>query len=260
MEEDDLLEATTEEVTDDLLEETEADTEETTEVEAAVENVENQEQTEEVAEEQESEKPFMVAKYMHADLLIATEEEAKALVQLGHHYKSKIEPEYNALKAIKEPFGKIENIAVLYGMSVDELHNTLMNQYYESQAESQGLTPEQVKKEYELSQREQSLKQVETAKQTEVQQLKMLDELFAEYPELNFKIESIPQEVLEQMFAGKDLMKAYQAHEIKQLKSKTKQLEQNKDNRQKGPIKSATANGTDDHSFSLEDDFLNSFK
>lgn len=201
---------------------------------------------------QAEEKPFLTLKYNHADVPLTSEEEARNLAQLGYHYKNKVEADYNALKGIKDRYGKMEQLASLYGMSVDQLHETLHNQYVESTAESQGVTPEQIRREQALAQKEAEI----TAKLGEVEQQnqskEMYDRFLSVYP--NVQAEQIKPETWTLVDKGVDLLTAYTMQVNQEQANQLKQLEQIKANKQTSPAVSTTTHGGAEPTVS--DDFL----
>lgn len=241
---------------DDYTEESQE--EENTEVESEQEPTETAETTEDApeqtevpAEETPNETPFLIAKYNKSEIPLDADS-ARNLAQLGMFYQEKIQPEYEKLKGIGEQFGKIEKLAQLYGMTPDELHESLYNQYIATAAESEGITPEQKRKEQELIQKEQQL----TAQLTESQQKQesqvMYERFMDAYPDV--KVESIKPETWIKVDKGLDLLTAYTMQVNQELQQQFKQREQIDTNKKTSPAVATMSNGGAEPTKS--DDFL----
>ena len=238
------------EVVEEESEEPEVETEESEEVEDT---------TETQADESDIfELPF---KYNHSEGTITDKAEATRLIQLGMYLEDKVKPELESLKAIQEPFGKIDKIAKLYGMDIDQLHDALYNQYIEQQADEQGLSAEQVRKDYELQEREAKLQKVEETKQVEKQRTEMYDRFLKAYPD---GVDKITPETWAKVNDGMDLSAAYieqmnadKDNKIKELEKQLTIQTQNKKNKSSSPVGSATSNGSAEPK--KKDDFLEAF-
>lgn len=240
---------------DDYTEESQE--EENTEEETVQEPAETVESTEDAPEQTEvpaetpNETPFLVAKYNKAEIPLDADS-ARNLAQLGMFYQEKIQPEYEKLKGIGEQFGKIEKLAQLYGMTPDELHESLYNQYIASAAESEGITPEQKRKEQELAQKEAQLNEKfaeDQKKEQSAAEYKRFVEKFSDED-----IKKISKDTWLAVSQGEDLVSAYQAQLIAEQQAENKQLKQLLQNKQTSPAVATTSNGGAEPTKS--DDFL----
>lgn len=227
-------------------EEVNTEVETTEEPTEAVETTETPEVTETPAES-----PFLIAKYNKAEIPLDAES-ARNLAQLGMFYQEKIQPEYDRLKGIGEQFGKIEKLAQLYGMTPDELHESLYNQYIATAAESEGITPEQKRKEQELIQKEQQLTAQLTESQQKQESQAMYERFMDAYPDV--KVESIKPETWLKVDKGLDLVTAYTMQLNQELQQQFKQREQIDTNKKTSPAVATMSNGGAEPTKS--DDFL----
>lgn len=213
-----------------------------TEAETEQETTETVETTENAPEATETpaETPFLVAKYNKAEIPLDADS-ARNLAQLGMFYQEKIQPEYEKLKGIGDQYGKIEKLAQLYGMTTDELHESLYNQYITSAAESEGITPEQKRKEQELAQKEAELNQQLTSKQQEQASQEMYSRFMDAYPDV--KVDSIKPETWQKVDQGIDLVTAYTMQVNQELQQQMKQAQQITKNKQTSPAVATTSNG-----------------
>lgn len=224
---------------------------ETTETAETAENAPVEEaQAEEVATEQE-EQPFLIAKYNKAEIPLDADT-AKNLAQLGMFYQDKIQPEFERLKAVGEQYGKMEQLAGLYGMTTEQLHETLYNQYIESAAQAEGITPEQKRKEQELAQKEAQINAQMTAKQQEQASQEMYSKFLSAYPDV--KAEQIKPETWAKVDQGIDLVTAYTMQLNAELQQQMKQAQQVTKNKQSSPAVATTTNGGAEPA--KDDDFL----
>lgn len=239
---------------DDYTEESQ-DTE-NTEVEAEQETTEAVETTEDAPEQatqaeepaaEAQEQPFLIAKYNKAEVPLDADT-AKNLAQLGMFYQDKVQPEYERLKGIGEQYGKMEQLAGLYGMTTEQLHETLYNQYIESAAQAEGITPEQKRKEQELAQKEAQM----TAKQQEQASQEMYSKFLSAYPDV--KAEQIKPETWAKVDQGIDLVTAYTMQVNAELQQQMKQAQQLTKNKQTSPAVATTTNGGAEPA--KDDDFL----
>ena len=211
----------------------EVEAEDTTEVET---------ETVELQEESQAENTFKLP-YKYKDEIgeITNLEDAQKLVQLGMLYERKVLPEFEKLKAISEPFNKLSEVANLYGMDVNALTESLMNQYYEQQADVQGVTPEMIRKEKELADKEIRLQEKENIEQTNSQKQAMYDRFLEVYPEVDSK--SINANTWAMVDKGIDLVTAYTKQINEELTQQLKLKEQNLKNKSTSPVGSVTKNG-----------------
>lgn len=239
---------------DDYTEESQE--QENTEVETEQEPTETVETAENAPESTEApseptEPPFLVAKYNKADVPLDMDS-AKNLAQLGMFYQEKIQPEYERLKGIGEQYGKMEQLARLYGMTTEQLHETLYNQYIESAAQAEGITPEQKRKEQELAAKEAQINEQMSAKRQEQASQEMYTRFMENYPDV--KAEQIKPETWQMVDKGMDLVTAYTMQVNKELQAQMKQTQQNTKNKQTSPAVSTMKNGGAEPTKS--DDFL----
>lgn len=252
---DDYVEDTTDEVTEvDETEETE--TEDTAEVEEESEQPDTEatepEQTEESDKTVDSfELPF---KFNHEEGKLTDKAEAQKLVQLGLLYQSK-EAEFNELRGSKGQLDKMSQIAELHGMDIDTLYDALYNQYIENQADATGYTPEQIRKEMELSAKEKAITSKEQAEQAEQAKTAMYAKFRETYPGVDAK--QIKPETWTAVDAGTDLTTAYTMQLNKELQEQIKIKTQNVKNKSTSPVVGTTKTGTADSTKS--DDFLDGF-
>lgn len=225
---------------------------ETPEVETTEEPTEAVETTEapEVTETP-AESPFLIAKYNKAEIPLDADS-ARNLAQLGMFYQEKIQPEYDRLKGIGEQFGKIEKLAGLYGMTPDELHESLYNQYIATAAESEGITPEQKRKEQELLHKEQQINAQMAEAQTKEQAQADYERFVGKFSDAD--IAKISKDTWLEVSKGTDLLTAYQSQLLKEQQEENKQLKQLLQNKQTSPAVATMSNGGAEPTKS--DDFL----
>lgn len=146
-------------------------------------------------------------------------------------------------------------IANAYGMSDDQLFEELFNQYYENVAQNQGLTPEQVKKEYEINQRESTLNQKEQNLTQKQQTDQMYERFLQRFPDI--KETDIKPETWVKVKNGMDLTAAFIEQRNQELEIRMKVLEQNEKNTKTAPVNGATVHGSTQMTSS--DPFLEGF-
>ena len=235
---------------DDVEETTEAEEVETTpeKVEAVEPEVNG---TEVKASETETPGFKLPYKFNHEEGELTDLVEAQKLVQMGLLYRSK-ESEFNDLRANKEQYNKIAELAELFGTDANGLYDTLYNQYLESEAEQRGLTPEIIRKERELVAKEQVIKAREASEKAEADKQAMYTRFRDAYPEVDSK--SIKPETWALVDKGIDLTTAYTQQVNKEMQEQIKILTQNSKNKSSSPSVGTTRNGTAD--MTKEDDFL----
>lgn len=231
----------------------------TTEPESEVEEIEAESVEDTTDAEEVEEQPTEVVengfklpyKYNHEEGELTDLEEAQKLVQMGMLYRSK-ESEFNDLRANKGQYEKIASLAELYGMDADGLYDTLYNQYLDVQAEERGLTPEMVRKERELADKERILTAREQSEKAEAEKTAMYTRFREAYPEVD------PKEIKPETWAlvekGTDLSSAYTMQLNRELREQLKILTQNVKNKSSSPSVGTTRNGTADAT--KNDDFL----
>lgn len=182
-------------------------------------------------------------KYNHEEMEIP-EDEAIPLIQKGMNY-DKLQERYNAIQ--NDPrlskYEKVQQVSKLLGyQSDDQLLDALYQTYYQTIAQEQGLTPEQVRKEYELQQKEAQLIAKEKAELQERQKTEMYDRFLTAYP--NVKPQDIKPETWEKVKAGIDLTVAYTQQVNEELQAQIKMLKQKEKNKSQAPVGGVTEHGT----------------
>jgi hypothetical protein len=240
---------------DDYVEEEEESTEETEE--ATDEEVEETEEetTEEVEEVEEDTTETaledMEVKFLHEvkALKDIPREELQSYVQKGMNHdriQEKLNTAYDQIESFKD-------VADMFEMDLPSVIETLKNQYFTNKAETEGRQVTDVKREYEGNKKDRSAK--------------MYDRFLTKYPDI--KTEDIPQEVLQSVKEGEDLVKAYDKYtgdakvkakdtEIDTLKAQVEELQKKlgvKDQNTKVK-KKAVVKKTSDSSGIDTDDFL----
>jgi hypothetical protein len=213
----------------------------TTETEETTESAGDTTETEKVETKEESK--FRL-KYNHEEKDY-TESETKTLAQKGLNYDRTLEKltELQNNPALAK-YSKVEEISKLLGYQTDdELLDALYQTHYERTAETQGLTPAQIKKEYELSQKEKAIQAKETTTAKEQQQNKMYADFATNFPDT--KAEMIKPETWTKVNAGMDLSTAYTMQQNQDLQSELKIFKQNAENAKKAPIGSVSTHGSD---------------
>jgi hypothetical protein len=197
------------------------------------------------------------AKFNHQPVEIKSIDDVVANYQKGMNY-DKLQEKLNAIQ--NDPrlgkFDKVVEAGKLLGYQTeDELIEMLFNTYYESQAQTQGLTPEQIKKDYELTQRENA----QTAKEKHAQQTQQRDEtynrFFQAYP--NVQVKDIKPETWAKVRAGVDLVAAFAEQRNQELEAKLRIQEQNKKNESRAPVGGTTNHGAGEPG--VKDPFIEGF-
>lgn len=178
------------------------------------------------------------------------------LAQKGLNY-DKLQEKFDEIQ--KNPaltkYSKVEEISKLLGYQTDdEMLDDLYKTYYERTAETQGLTPQQIQKDYELSQKEKVVATKETSIAQKQKDTEMYTNFAVNFPDV--KAEMISQDTWGKVNSGMDLSSAYTMQQNQELKSKLKILEQNADNSTKAPIGGVSTHGSDT---SKHDPFVDGF-
>ena len=193
-------------------------------------------------QEETNETPFELAyKYNHTEGKITDKEEAAKLLQIGMMYQDKIAPQMETLKANNQKLEKIQQLAELYGMDVDALHDSLYETYVNNQAEEQGVTPEMIRKERELADKERFFNQKEQQEQKKASETQMLDKFVSIYPDVSTK--DIKEETWKMVDNGIDLVTAYTIQKNNELTQQLRTKEQNTKNNSSSPSVGATKYG-----------------
>jgi hypothetical protein len=232
---------------------------------AETDTVEDTTETEEVTEEPEVlTLDDLEVKYLHESKKLKDFErsELQALVQKGMNHDRLLE-KLQATDAIKGQLSEFGEIAELYGYDTNTLRELLLEQYYANKAEQEGLTPEIVKREHQLSRKEKQL----NSKTDEQKQGDAFAKFVSQYPDV--KQSDITPETWSKFHSGTDLTLAYEQQlkdakiatmqsEIEQLKNQLKVTAQNSTNKKKAVVKPTTHNGSDKVS-SEDDDIMRVF-
>jgi hypothetical protein len=185
--------------------------------------------------------PKVKLKYNHEEKEYSLDD-VVPLAQKGLNY-DKLQEKLNAIQ--NDPrmahADRIQQLADLYGVTVDEMLETSYNRYYESEAEKQGLTPEQIRKDHELTQKERMIQQKEQAQSKAEADRAMYSNFLRVFP--NVKPEEIKAETWQLVNQGMDLTAAYVAQRNHELESKLKVMEQNLQNVKKAPVAGITTHG-----------------
>lgn len=195
-------------------------------------------------------------KFNHQEVEIP-EPDAIPLIQKGMNY-DKLQERLDALQ--NDPrlsaYEKLQQSSALLGyQSIDELNEAILNQYYETIAQQQGLTPEQIRYEHELKQREATLNQRMQAEQQQRATYAMYDRFLQAFP--TAKPEDIKPETWAKVQSGMDLTTAYVMQQNEELSLRIQMLQQKEKNKQKAPVSGVTTHGSQDPAG--EDDFLAGF-
>ena len=182
-------------------------------------------------------------KFNHQEMEIP-EDEAIPLIQKGMNY-DKLQERYNAIQ--NDPrlskYEKVKQVSKLLGyQSDDQLLDALYQTYYQTIAQQKGLTPEQVRKEHELQQKEAQLSAKEKAELQERQKTEMYDRFLTAYP--NVKPQDIKPETWAKVKAGIDLTVAYTQQVNEELQAQIKMLKQKEKNKSQAPVGGVTEHGT----------------
>ena len=220
---------------------------------------ETTEETEAPAEVETSEvetpTPKIKYKYNHEDMEMDSEE-APEWIQKGKNYDH-VKDKLTALEADPRlpQHARMKQLADSYGMTEDEYLGALQQQYFDSTAEKQGLTPAQVQRDYELNAREQAQTQRDNTSATQRQQDKMYSNFTSNFPDA--EPESITPDTWAKVEAGMDLTTAYVQQQNTELQAQVKALKQNETNAGRSPVKGATTHGSKE--IATKDPFLMGF-
>lgn len=208
----------------------------------------------EVETPKEEQQKFKI-KFNHQEEEVSYDD-AIPLIQKGKNYdslKEKFEAIQNNPALAK--YGKVEEISKLLGYQTDdELLDALYQTHYERSAETQGLTPAQIQKDYELAQKERALVEKETSTAQQQKQNKMYADFATNFPDV--KAELIKQETWDKVNAGVDLSTAYTQQQNKELMAELAVFKQNAKNSTKAPIGATSTNGSD---ITKTDNFMDGF-
>jgi hypothetical protein len=218
----------------ETVEEVTTETKESTEVETPTTEVETPKE----------EQPKLKIKFNHQEEEVSYED-AVPLIQKGRNY-DKLQEKFDAIQnnPALAKYGKVEEISKLLGYQTDdELLDALYQTHYERTAETQGLTPAQIQKEYELSQKEKAIQAKETATAQQQRQNKMYADFATNFPDT--KAEMIKPETWTKVNAGMDLSTAYTMQQNQDLQAELKIFKQNAENAKKAPIGSVSTHGSE---------------
>jgi hypothetical protein len=197
--------------------------------------------TEEPKQEQ-TESPKVKLKYNHEEKEYSLDD-VVPLAQKGLNY-DKLQERLEALQA--DPrlgnYDRVHQLAEMYEMSDADMLDALYNQYFETTAEKQGLTVEQIKKDHELTQKERNIKAKEDALTKSDSEKAMYTNFLKQFPDI--KPEDIKPETWQKVEQGMDLTTAYVEQRNHDLESRMKILEQNVTNTKKAPVAGVTTHGS----------------
>jgi hypothetical protein len=209
---------------------------------------EETEETESVGEtkptETVAESPKVKLKYNHEEKEYSLDD-VVPLAQKGLNY-DKLQEKLNEIQSnpALSKFGKVQEVSSLLGyQNEDELIEALYNTHYENEAKTQGLTPAQIRKDHELSQKERALSEKEQSAAQQQQQNKMYADFATNFPDV--KAEMIKPETWEKVNNGMDLSTAYTMQQNQDLMNELKIFKQNAENSKKAPVGSVSAHGSD---------------
>lgn len=217
------------------------------------------EPTEEVKEETPQQHKFKI-KYDRGEREL-TEEEAIPYIQIGMNQPRAIErakqearDEYIRDQGYTWNDKPITNEAE-YKQAVAE--KEMMDKYKDN-----NLPPEVIQELIESRRDREERQKEKQAKQEEEKYQKDYNEFFNYFESVNErrfdpKTDTLPQEVIEAANNGQPLKYAYMEHFTKQLRNSLKAAKQNETNKQKAPIGSVTAHGS--NAKESEDDFMKGF-
>jgi hypothetical protein len=211
----------------------------TTETEDSTESVEDTTEAEKVTES-----PKYKLKYNHEEREVSLDE-LTTLGQKGMNYE-KLQERLNEIQnnPALAKHSEIEEIGQLLGyQTIDELIEDMKNTHYNNQAKVQGLTPAQIQKEYELSQKEKAIQAKETTTAQQQKQNKMYADFATNFPDT--KAEMIKPETWTKVNAGMDLSTAYTMQQNQDLQAELKIFKQNAENAKKAPIGSVSTHGSE---------------
>jgi hypothetical protein len=221
------------------------------------------EQTEEQAEEARQEAiQALKVKYNKEEMEIPFDE-AIPLVQKGLNYDKTLE----RLQALESDprLSFVEELAREQGMEVND-YLEAVKQFKEqeriNELVSKGISEDVA---HEMLENRKFREQFEAEKKAKAEEEKKnaeYNEFFSTFREATGKDfvpgqDEIPAEVWEAHSNGTPLKYAFMEHQFKQLQSKVKVLQQNKQNEQKAPVGSLSAHGS--QSVESEDEFLKGF-
>lgn len=240
----------------------EADEELDSEELEAEEEIETEE-TEKEVEQVETADPLddLEIKFLHESkkLKDIPRDELKTLVQKGMNH-DRLTEKIEGFKQLEGKMSEFDELASFYGMTTDELKESLFNSYFENKADETGVTPELLKREYTIGKKETGEREAEKTKD---EQQKDMNDFISKYP--NVKGDDIEPETWELINNGMSLTQAYEKQignkevadlraRIAELESKTKTINQNADVKKKAVVKSTLTHGSDDPD--KNDDFL----
>jgi hypothetical protein len=210
-----------------------------TETEDSTETAEDTTKAEEVTES-----PKYKLKYNHEEKEVSLDE-LTVLGQKGMNY-DRLQEKFDAIQnnPALAKYSKVEEISKLLGYQTDdELLDALYQTHYERTAETQGLTPAQIQKEYELSQKEKAIQAKEITTAQQQKQNKMYADFATNFPDT--KAEMIKPETWTKVNAGMDLSTAYTMQQNQDLQAELKIFKQNAENAKKAPIGSVSTHGSE---------------
>lgn len=191
-----------------------------------------------------TEQPKIKVKYNHEEMEYSTDD-AVPLIQKGLNY-DKLQEKFTELQGnpALTKFNKIQEVSTLLGyQSEDEMIEALFTTAHQNKADELGYTVDQIRKDYELTQRETAVKNQREAEEKKTKETKMYADFVQNFPGVT--TEMINSETWARFDTGMDLSSAYVMQQNKELQDKVKALEQNSKNEKKAPISGVTQNGSD---------------
>lgn len=210
-----------------------------TETEDSTESVEDTTEAEKVTES-----PKVKLKYNHEEKEYSLDD-VVPLAQKGLNY-DKLQERLNEIQnnPALAKHSEVEEISQLLGyQTIDELIEDMKETHYKRTAETQGLTPAQIRKEYELSQKEKAIQAKETTTAQQAKTNKMYADFATNFPDT--KAEMIKPETWTKVNAGMDLSTAYTMQQNQDLQAELKIFKQNAENAKKAPIGSVSTHGSE---------------
>jgi hypothetical protein len=223
------------------------------------ESIEDTKPIEEVSEPVNEPQKLKI-KYNHQEEEI-TLDEAVQLAQMGKNYP-KLQEKLQETEQYRE---FVEGLAQQHGMEVPQYLDAVRQQREQERIDQlveQGISEELAQ---EMLENRKFREQFETEKQTKAQEAKQNEEyqeFFDYFKQANNRDfvagqDEIPPNVWEATQKGVPLKYAYMEHQNNQFKTQLQTLKQNQSNKQKAPVGSLTAHGSNE--VASEDDFLAGF-
>jgi hypothetical protein len=235
---------------------------ETVEDTTPTEQVEVETETQESQEPITEQTPFLKVKYNKEEMEL-DEERARELAQKGLNY-DKVQERLQQLETDPR-LSFVEELAAQFGMDVPTYLEAVKQQ--QEEAKLNELLQQNIPEEYarEMLENRKFRQQLESERQTKAQEEKQnadYNEFFNYFKEangrdFNSQSDQIPESVWQATQNGVPLKFAYMQHENNLLRQQLQTQKQNQTNKQKAPVGSVTAHGSNE--VASEDDFLAGF-